>query len=139
MFSSSQWPLVTVLLLTGFLGLTSGASRSGWILWLHGAGAYALLLMSLWKSRVILDVLRRRPRISTQRVAFVAQLEALRVSVGDEIPKVIFNSRTGTVVIAQGVTVRPATRADLPAFHNLMAATAVLMRAGARPGPRKRA
>ncbi|MGE5451531.1 MAG: flagellar basal body P-ring protein FlgI [Acidobacteriota bacterium] len=48
------------------------------------------------------------PENRTQRVAFVAQLEALRVGVGDEIPKVIFNSRTGTVVIAQGVTVRPA-------------------------------
>lgn len=48
------------------------------------------------------------PENRTQRVAFVAQLEALRINVGDEIPKVIFNSRTGTVVIAQGVTVRPA-------------------------------
>lgn len=48
------------------------------------------------------------PENRTQRVAFVAQLEALRVSVGDDVPRVIFNSRTGTVVIAQGVTVRPA-------------------------------
>lgn len=48
------------------------------------------------------------PENRTQRVAFVAKLEALRVSVGDDVPKVIFNSRTGTVVIAQGVTVRPA-------------------------------
>jgi len=48
------------------------------------------------------------PENRTQRVAFVAQLEALRINVGEEIPKVIFNSRTGTVVIAQGVTVRPA-------------------------------
>ena len=48
------------------------------------------------------------PANPTQRVAFVAQLEALRVGVGDDLPKIIFNSRTGTVVIAQGVSVRPA-------------------------------
>jgi len=48
------------------------------------------------------------PENSTQRVAFVAELSALRVNVGVDVPKVIFNSRTGTVVIAQGVSVRPA-------------------------------
>lgn len=44
----------------------------------------------------------------TQRVAFVAMLQALPVAVGTETPKVVFNSRTGTVVIADGVRVRPA-------------------------------
>jgi flagellar P-ring protein precursor FlgI len=44
----------------------------------------------------------------TERVAFVARLQALSVDVGAETPKVVFNSKTGTVVIAQGVTVRPA-------------------------------
>lgn len=44
----------------------------------------------------------------TQRVAFMAQLEALKIEVGEGAPKVIFNSRTGTVVIAEGVRVRPA-------------------------------
>jgi flagellar P-ring protein precursor FlgI len=48
------------------------------------------------------------PANPTQRVAFVAQLEALTVDVGTAVPKVIFNSRTGTVVISEGVTVRPA-------------------------------
>ncbi len=48
------------------------------------------------------------PGNPTQRVAFVAKLEALSVDVGTDVPKVIFNSRTGTVVIAEGVTVRPA-------------------------------
>ncbi|NMM84862.1 flagellar biosynthesis protein FlgI [Rhodococcus sp. SRB_17] len=48
------------------------------------------------------------PQNPTERVAFVAQLQALSVNVGIETPKVIFNSKTGTVVIAQGVTVRPA-------------------------------
>jgi len=48
------------------------------------------------------------PENPTQRVAFVAKLEALTIDVGTDTPKVIFNSRTGTVVISDGVTVRPA-------------------------------
>jgi flagellar P-ring protein FlgI len=50
----------------------------------------------------------RAPADPTQRVAFVAQLQAMPVDVGVEVPKVIFNSRTGTVVIADGVRVHPA-------------------------------
>ena len=48
------------------------------------------------------------PANPTQRVAFMAGLEALNVEVGPQVPKVVFNSRTGTVVIAEGVRVRPA-------------------------------
>jgi flagellar P-ring protein precursor FlgI len=48
------------------------------------------------------------PMVPTERVAFVAQLEAMAVDVGIDNPKVIFNSRTGTVVISDGVRVRPA-------------------------------
>ncbi|WP_460563782.1 flagellar basal body P-ring protein FlgI [Hydrogenophaga aquatica] len=50
----------------------------------------------------------RAPADPTQRVAFVAQLQALSIDVGVDVPKVIFNSRTGTVVISEGVRVRPA-------------------------------
>jgi flagellar P-ring protein FlgI len=50
----------------------------------------------------------RAPADPTRRVAFVAQLQAMSIDVGIEAPKVIFNSRTGTVVIAEGVRVRPA-------------------------------
>ncbi|MFA9440751.1 flagellar basal body P-ring protein FlgI [Uliginosibacterium sp. sgz301328] len=48
------------------------------------------------------------PANPTERVAFVAALESLNVDVGVDRPKVVFNSRTGTVVIAEGVRVRPA-------------------------------
>jgi len=48
------------------------------------------------------------PANPTQRVAFMAKLEALPIDVGDEAPKVVFNSRTGTVVIAEGLRVRAA-------------------------------
>jgi flagellar P-ring protein precursor FlgI len=48
------------------------------------------------------------PPEPTQRVAFVAQLEALSVEAAAALPRVVFNSRTGTVVIAEGVRVRAA-------------------------------
>jgi flagellar P-ring protein precursor FlgI len=41
-------------------------------------------------------------------VAFVAKLNALQVEAGTEVPKVVFNSRTGTVVIAEGLRVKAA-------------------------------
>jgi flagellar P-ring protein precursor FlgI len=47
------------------------------------------------------------PTDPTQRVAFVAELQSLSVDVGRETPRVIFNARTGTVVISDGVRVRP--------------------------------
>ncbi|MBG6081862.1 flagellar basal body P-ring protein FlgI [Rubrivivax gelatinosus] len=48
------------------------------------------------------------PQDPTERVAFVAALGRLPIATGAEVPKVVFNSRTGTVVIAEGVRVRPA-------------------------------
>jgi flagellar P-ring protein FlgI len=48
------------------------------------------------------------PQDPTQRVGFVADLQDLKVSMGEQLPRVVFNSRTGTVVIAQGVTVKAA-------------------------------
>ncbi|MDT3671914.1 MAG: flagellar basal body P-ring protein FlgI [Aromatoleum sp.] len=48
------------------------------------------------------------PADPTQRVAFVAMLEGLPIDIGEALPKVVFNSRTGTVVIAEGVRVRAA-------------------------------
>ena len=48
------------------------------------------------------------PADPTARVAFVAELEAIDVEVGNAPPRVVFNSRTGTVVIGEGVRVRPA-------------------------------
>lgn len=48
------------------------------------------------------------PKEPTQRVGFVADLQDLQVAMGEQLPRVVFNSRTGTVVIAQGVTVKAA-------------------------------
>ena len=48
------------------------------------------------------------PANPTERVAFVAKLENMPVEAGAEVPKVVFNSRTGTVVISDGLRVKSA-------------------------------
>lgn len=50
----------------------------------------------------------RAPADSNQRVNFIALLEALDVQPGRIRPRVVFNSRTGTVVVGQGVRVKAA-------------------------------
>ena len=47
------------------------------------------------------------PRNSSQRVAYLSMLENLTVDTGVERAKVIINSRTGTIVIGQNVTIDP--------------------------------
>jgi flagellar P-ring protein precursor FlgI len=48
------------------------------------------------------------PANATQRVAFMAELDTLPIELGEARPRVVFNSRTGTVVIAEGVRVHAA-------------------------------
>jgi len=48
------------------------------------------------------------PANPTERVAFVAKLENMAVEAGVDVPKVVFNSRTGTVVISDGLRVKSA-------------------------------
>ncbi|MDD7804835.1 MAG: flagellar basal body P-ring protein FlgI [Endozoicomonas sp. (ex Botrylloides leachii)] len=48
------------------------------------------------------------PKDSSQRVAFMSVLESIQVNPGDPAAKVIFNSRTGTVVMSENVRLRPA-------------------------------
>lgn len=48
------------------------------------------------------------PRLPNQRVAFLSVLENIEVVTGQGAAKIIVNSRTGTVVIGQNVTVSPA-------------------------------
>ena len=65
-----------------------------------GAGAAAALNAT--------KVAVRAPADSTQRMSFMAMLEMVDVEEGRERPKVVFNSRTGTVVIGEGVRVKAA-------------------------------
>lgn len=48
------------------------------------------------------------PADSASRVTFMSVLEEVRVNAGKVAPRVVFNSRTGTVVIGDGVVVRAA-------------------------------
>ncbi|WP_419153409.1 flagellar basal body P-ring protein FlgI [Vibrio maritimus] len=48
------------------------------------------------------------PIDSEDRVMFVAMIQELEIEEGRKMPKVVFNSRTGTVVISQRVTVTEA-------------------------------
>ncbi len=50
----------------------------------------------------------RAPADARQRVTFMSMLEDVRVVTGPKRPKVVFNSRTGTVVVGQNVKVRAA-------------------------------
>ena len=48
------------------------------------------------------------PRDESQRISFMALLQDIQVDMGKERPRVVFNSRTGTVVMGQGVKVHKA-------------------------------
>ncbi|MHC8306817.1 flagellar basal body P-ring protein FlgI [Pseudomonas sp. PB3P13] len=50
----------------------------------------------------------RAPVSSSQRINYMAMLEMIDVEEGRSRPKVVFNSRTGTVVVGQGVRVKAA-------------------------------
>ncbi len=56
----------------------------------------------------ITKVSLRAPVSSNQRISFMAMLESVEVEEGRTRPKVVFNSRTGTVVVGQGVRVKAA-------------------------------
>lgn len=50
----------------------------------------------------------RAPMGAGERVAFMSSLEDVQINAGKQPPRVVFNARTGTVVIGDGVIVRAA-------------------------------
>lgn len=69
--------LLALLLLqavSGYLGFTSGREPEAWLLWLHGAGAYALVLLTFYKGAVILDAWRRKKTWTGRRLGFLIVL-----------------------------------------------------------------
>nr|WP_302051868.1 flagellar basal body P-ring protein FlgI [Shewanella sp. VB17] len=48
------------------------------------------------------------PKSKRERVTFMSMLEELQIEQGRKLPRVVFNSRTGTVVMGGGVVVRKA-------------------------------
>ncbi|MGI2000271.1 flagellar basal body P-ring protein FlgI [Shewanella frigidimarina] len=53
-------------------------------------------------------VLVQAPKSASERVTFVSMLEELEIVQGRKIPRIVFNSRTGTVVMGGNVVVRKA-------------------------------
>ena len=72
----ASWSNVLLLILllaqivTGYLALTNGRFAERWTVWLHGAGAYAILVLLVWKGQVIADALRRKNVWSRARYIF---------------------------------------------------------------------
>ncbi|MEH0888064.1 flagellar basal body P-ring protein FlgI [Enterobacter sp. UNJFSC 003] len=54
------------------------------------------------------NVVVNAPQSAGERVAFMSMLEDVQISAGKQPPRVVFNARTGTVVIGDGVVVRAA-------------------------------
>lgn len=72
----------------------------------------------------------RAPAESSQRVAFLAELENLEVNPGEAPARVIINSRTGTVVIGSHVRVNPAA-----VTHGSLTVTITEQPAVSQPAP----
>lgn len=54
------------------------------------------------------NVVVNAPQSAGERVAFMSMLEDVQINAGKQPPRVVFNARTGTVVIGDGVVVRAA-------------------------------
>ncbi len=63
--------LLSVQLATGYLGFTNGRSSNSWLLWLHGIGAYALIVLLYWKGSIIFDSIDRKKRWTRKRIGFL--------------------------------------------------------------------
>lgn len=72
----------------------------------------------------------RAPVSLAQRTSFMAMLEGMEVQEGRTRPKVVFNSRTGTVVVGQGVRVKAAAVA-----HGTLTVTISENPQVSQPGP----
>jgi hypothetical protein len=73
--------ILSTLLMTGYFGLVNGQERAAWRLWLHGAAAYALMVLFVWKSQIIWDAYGRKKRWTRPRITFAIMLTLLLVVV----------------------------------------------------------
>ncbi|MBK8900492.1 MAG: molybdopterin-dependent oxidoreductase [Anaerolineaceae bacterium] len=73
--------ILVTLTVSGYLGLVNGHEDAAWRLWVHGIAAYALIVLFVWKSRVILDAFIRKKKWTRGRVAFSVMLILLLVTV----------------------------------------------------------
>lgn len=62
---------------TGYFGFTSGRESERWLLWLHGIGAFAVLLVLLWKGAIILHRYQGNKDWAIKRTAFASMAVVL--------------------------------------------------------------
>lgn len=71
--------LVVVQAVTGYFGMVNGRPSHAWILWAHGIGAYALLVLLYWKGGIVLDAMRRKTVWTRRRLAFAGMFALLLI------------------------------------------------------------
>lgn len=71
--------LLTLQLVTGLVGLLGASDPFRILFWLHAVGAYGLLVVLFAKTLIVVDVLRRRPGWTAERLQLAA-LAALVVT-----------------------------------------------------------
>ncbi len=62
--------LLVTQFVTGYWGMVNGRDTFDWVLWLHGIGAYGLLVLLFWKSDIILHAWRRKSRWTGRRLIY---------------------------------------------------------------------
>jgi hypothetical protein len=63
--------ILLLQIITGYLGLINNQEQFNWVLWLHGIGAYAIVLLLFWKGTVIMDAMRRKRVWTWRRLIFL--------------------------------------------------------------------
>jgi hypothetical protein len=69
--------LILSQLATGFLGFINGFESRAWILWMHGVGGSAILVILGWKGQSIVAAYRRDQTINLRRAGFLALMFVL--------------------------------------------------------------
>jgi DMSO/TMAO reductase YedYZ molybdopterin-dependent catalytic subunit len=68
---------VAIALVSGYFGLTNGDPGRAWVLWVHGAVAFAILAVLAWKAAVVARSLRSNRVLGTPRMAFLVMAALL--------------------------------------------------------------
>ena len=69
--------LVVLQLVTGFAGLLGASDPFRVFFWIHAVGAYAIVVVLFAKAMIIVDVLRRRPGLGSERLRLVFMIGLL--------------------------------------------------------------
>ena len=72
--------MLIIQVISGYLALTNGDYNNRWTVWFHGIGAYAIILLLVWKGQIIVDALRRKKVWTNARRAFLLLLALLVVT-----------------------------------------------------------